>query len=249
MPGNVHAGRGTAAPPAHVLPPVQRDGTGAPRPADGSLGTGPGTRDERSGAPTETEPATVVHRPLRRVGLAGLALHLTLALWLVLRPLPVAWVYDANLTPLASLRSSTTWQVVGEFLLLAPLGVLLPLAGGRIRARWLPSFLRTTGVSALLATGLEFLSSWAPGHVLNVDHILLAVIGVMAAHLALVPGLRHLLLTARLGRPTPPAPSAPSVPQVPVLVGPPVPAAATPAVPVAPPARPRAYAGPTPPAG
>ncbi|WP_369183875.1 VanZ family protein [Streptomyces sp. Y1] len=123
-----------------------------------------------------------------------------MVLWLVvLRPLPVAWVYDANLTPLASLRSSTGWQVVGELLLLAPLGVLLPLAGGRVRAPWLPSFLRTTGVSALLATGLEFLSSWTPGHVLNVDHILLAVIGVAVTHLALVPGLRRLLRERRPG--------------------------------------------------
>ncbi|MFE5582049.1 VanZ family protein [Kitasatospora sp. NPDC056531] len=198
------------------------------------------TRDERSGARTETRPAAVIHRPLRLAGLAGLALHLTLALWLVLRPLPVAWVYDANLTPLASLRSSTTWQVVGEFLLLAPLGVLLPLAGGRIRAPWLPSFLRTTGVSALLATGLEFLSSWTPGHVLNVDHILFAVIGVVIAHLALVPGLRHLLRDRR---------PEPRTPRVAVLAGPPVTATVAPAVAVAPAPRPRAYAEPTPPAG
>ncbi|MFJ4185887.1 VanZ family protein [Kitasatospora sp. NPDC089509] len=198
------------------------------------------TRDERSGARTETRPAAGVHRPFRLAGLAGLALHLTLALWLVLRPLPVAWVYDANLTPLASLRSSTGWQVVGELLLLAPLGVLLPLAGGRIRAPWLPSFLRTTGVSALLATGLEFLSSWTPGHVLNVDHILFAVLGVMAAHLALVPGLRRLL---RDHRPKPRAPRAV------VLTGPPVAATVTPTRTVVPAARPRAYAEPTPPAG
>ncbi|MFF3074346.1 VanZ family protein [Kitasatospora sp. NPDC057936] len=156
------------------------------------------TRDERSGARTDTGPAPAVHRPLRQVGLAGLALHLSLVLWLVvLRPLPVAWVYDANLTPLASLRSSSAWQVVGELVLLAPLGVLLPLAGGRPRAPWLPSFLRTTGVSALLATGLEFLSSWTPGHVLNVDHILLAVIGVAVTHVALVPALRRLVRERR----------------------------------------------------
>ncbi|MEU8926814.1 VanZ family protein [Kitasatospora sp. NPDC048545] len=193
------------------------------------------TRDERSGAGTESRPAAGVHRPLRLTGLAGLACHLALVLWLVLRPLPVAWVYDANLTPLASLRSSTGWQVVGELLLLAPLGVLLPLAGGRLRAPWLPSFLRTTGVSALLATGLEFLSSWTPGHVLNVDHILFAVIGVAAAHLALVPGLRHLLRGRR-----------PRVPRVSVLTVPPVAAVGRVAA-VAPVPRPRAYAEPTPP--
>lgn len=165
--------------------------------------------------------------------MAGLAFHLSLVLWLVvLRPLPVAWVYDANLTPLASLRSSTGWQVVGELLLLAPLGVLLPLAGGRPRARWLPSFLQTTGVSALLATGLEFLSSWTPGHVLNVDHILLAVIGVAVTHAALVPALRRLLRDRR---------ARVRAPEVATLVSPPVAA-------VAPARAARAYAEPTPPA-
>ncbi|MFB7127879.1 VanZ family protein [Kitasatospora sp. NPDC056273] len=205
------------------------------------------TRDERSGAGTESNPAAAVHRPLRLAGLAGLTGHLALVLWLVLRPLPVAWVYDANLTPFASLRSSSGWQVVGELLLLAPLGVLLPLAGGRLRAPWLPSFLRTTGASALLATALEFLSSWAPGHVLNVDHILLAVVGVAVVHLALVPGLRHLLRDRR-----------PRVPRMTVLSVPPAvasvaaatsAAAATSVAAVTPAARRRAYAEPTPPAG
>ncbi|MGW2254908.1 VanZ family protein [Kitasatospora sp. NPDC001660] len=177
---------------------------------------------------TDTGPAAAVHRPLRQVGLAGLALHLSLVLWLVvLRPLPVAWVYDANLTPLASLRSSSVWQVVGELVLLAPLGVLLPLAGGRPRAPWLPSFLRTTGVSALLATGLEFLSSWTPGHVLNVDHILLAVIGVAVTHVALVPALRR-LLRERRPRARRPAAAPAVAPKVTTLVSPPVAAAITP---------------------
>ncbi|MGW4896963.1 VanZ family protein [Kitasatospora sp. NPDC004240] len=152
---------------------------------------------------TETEPATAVyrHRVLQTAGVAGLVAHLLLAGWLVLRPLPVAWVYDANLTPLASLRSSSGWQVAGELLVLAPLGVLLPLAGGRIRAAWFPSFLRTTGVASLLATGLEFLSSWTPGHVLNVDHILFAVIGAAVTHLAVVPIGRTLLTRERRERP------------------------------------------------
>ncbi|MFI6153519.1 VanZ family protein [Kitasatospora sp. NPDC051170] len=203
---------------------------------------------------TETGPTAVVHRPLRLIGLAGLACHLAVVLWLVvLRPLPVAWVYDANLTPLASLRSSTGWQVAGELLLLAPLGVLLPLAGGRVRAGWLPSFLRTTGASAMLATGLEFLSSWTPGHVLNVDHILLAVIGVAVTHLAFVPGLRHVLrerLTAAArraasedGQAGAAVRIAPTADRATVHAVTPV---VTPVVALAP--RPRAYAEPTPPA-
>ncbi|MFD5916341.1 VanZ family protein [Kitasatospora sp. NPDC058201] len=164
-----------------------------------------------TGRPTaaHTGRATAVHHPLRVVGLLGLTLHLVLVGWLVLRPLPVAWVYDANLTPLASLHSSSLGQVLGELLLPAPLGLLLPLAGGRLRAPWLLSFLRTTGASALLATALEFLSSWAPGHVLNVDHILLAVVGVGITHLALVPAGRSLLLR-RATAPRAPAPRAPA---------------------------------------
>ncbi|MFG3055583.1 VanZ family protein [Kitasatospora sp. NPDC048239] len=161
---------------------------------------------------TTTGSATAVHRPLRLAGVVGLTLHLALVCWLVLTPPPVAWVYDANLTPLGSLRSSTAWQVLGELLLLAPLGALLPLTGGRLQAPWFPSFLRTTGASALLATALEFLSSWTPGHVLNVDHILFAVVGVGITHLAVVPACRSLLLRpqgvrATRVRATAPAPS------------------------------------------
>ncbi|MET8697787.1 VanZ family protein [Kitasatospora sp. NPDC004723] len=174
---------------------------------------------------TETGRATAVHRsqrPLRVVGLLGLTLHLALVGWMVLRPLPVAWVDDANLTPLGSLRSSSGGQVLGELLLLCPLGFFLPLAGGRLTTRWLPSFLRTTGASALLATALEFLSSWAPGHVLNVDHILFAVVGVAAVHLALVPAGRSFLLRHATA-PRVPAPSSAPLPA-------PVPAPAVPAV-------------------
>ncbi|GAA1390141.1 hypothetical protein GCM10009639_18500 [Kitasatospora putterlickiae] len=165
---------------------------------------------------TETGRATAVQRsqrPLQVVGLLGLTVHLLLVGWMVLRPLPVAWVYDANLTPLASLHSSSAGQLLSELLLLAPLGVFLPLSGGRLTTRWLPSFLRTTGASALLATALEFLSSWAPGHVLNVDHILLATAGVAATHLTLVPvGRAFLLHRATAPRAPAPAAAAPSAP-------------------------------------
>ncbi|MFE7189193.1 VanZ family protein [Kitasatospora sp. NPDC057541] len=169
---------------------------------------------------TETGRATAVHRsqrPLRVVGLLGLTLHLVLVGWMVLRPLPVAWVDDANLTPLGSLRSSSGGQVLGELLLLCPLGIFLPFAGGRLTTRWLPSFLRTTGASALLATALEFLSSWAPGHVLNVDHILLAVVGVAAVHLALVPAGRSFLLRRATAPRVPTPPSAPIPAPAPVV--------------------------------
>ncbi|GAA2840101.1 VanZ family protein [Kitasatospora sp. CM 4170] len=174
---------------------------------------------------TETRPTTGVHRPFRLAGLFALTVHLALAGWLVLRPLPVAWVYDANLTPMASLRFATAWQVLGELFLLAPLGLLLPLAGGRLHARWFPSFLRTTGASALLATALEFLASWTPGHVLDVDRILFAVVGVAATHLTIVPVSRSLLQrSAHRPRRARTAPSGP--------VGP-APASPAPAAPAA----------------
>ncbi|MCX5212515.1 VanZ family protein [Kitasatospora sp. NBC_00240] len=189
---------------------------------------------------TENEPtrqwsappsAAEVPRPLRAAGLTALVLHLMVVGWFVLRPLPVAWVYDSNLTPFGSVRRALAlgeaaglWQVACELLLLAPLGVLLPLVRGRVRAAWLPSFLRVAGVSALLATGLEFLGSWVPGHVLNVDHILLGVAGVSLTHLAVVPAARAVLRA----RPAPerrPAP-VPAPAPLPLQVPAPVPAAA-----------------------
>ncbi|MFF1871918.1 VanZ family protein [Streptomyces sp. CB03911] len=193
---------------------------------------------------TENEPtrqwsappsAAEVPRPLRAAGLTALVLHLLVVGWFVLRPLPVAWVYDANLTPFGSVRRALSlgeaaglWQVACELLLLAPLGVLLPLVRGRLRAAWLPSFLRVAGVSALLATGLEILGSWVPGHVLNVDHILLGVAGVSLSHLAVVPAARAVLRArpAREPRPAAPAVPVPAPLQVPAPVSVPVPAAA-----------------------
>ncbi|MFE3110273.1 VanZ family protein [Kitasatospora indigofera] len=192
---------------------------------------------------TENEPtrqwsaspsAAEVPRPLRAAGLTALVLHLLVVGWIVLRPLPVAWVYDANLTPFGSVRRALSlgeaagiWQVACELLLLAPLGVLLPLVRGRLRAAWLPSFLRVAGVSALLATGLEIVGSWVPGHVLNVDHILLGVAGVSLTHLAVVPAARAVLRArpAREHRTAPaPAPAPlPGEPQAPVPVKAPAP--------------------------
>ncbi|MFD0571949.1 VanZ family protein [Kitasatospora gansuensis] len=125
--------------------------------------------------------------------------------WLILRPLAVGWTSPANLTPFASVRLAFSaggrdglLQLLGGLLPLAPLGVLLPLADGRLRVRWLPSVLRTAGCSALIATGLEILKGWAPGHVLNVDNIVLGVLGVAACHLAVVPFARA-RLTGRSG--------------------------------------------------
>lgn len=189
-------GQGTGGTAVRVLPGVQQGGTGV------RTGNGRQLRQGwRADAPPTPETSDAPVSPLLRLtGLLLLAVHLTLVGWCALRPLPVDWVYDANLRPFASIHRALAAGTAEEYrrlavalLLMAPLGVLLPLAGGRVGARWLPSLLRTAGTAALLCTGLEFLQSCVPGHVLDVDDVLLNLVGVTLAHLAVVPGARSLL--------------------------------------------------------
>ncbi|MFJ6214496.1 VanZ family protein [Streptomyces sp. NPDC092296] len=158
---------------------------------------------------------------LRTTGLLLLAAHLLLVAWFALRPVPAAWIYDANLQPFSSIRRDLSTGSAGEYrrlvlelLLMAPLGVLLPMAGGRVRVSWLPSLLRTVGAAALICTGLEFAQTGVPGHVLNVDDVLLNLAGVTLVHLAVVPGARALLRhrgdpPTGPGAPTPAEPARP----------------------------------------
>ncbi|MGF1427415.1 VanZ family protein [Kitasatospora sp. LaBMicrA B282] len=139
---------------------------------------------------------------LRSIGLSLLICYFVLLAWLSLRQVSSAWAYDANLTPFSSVhRAFSTGgaagvrQVAGGLALLAPLGVLLPLAGGRLRTAWLPSFLQTLGSTALIATAVEVVRTGVAGHVLNVDDIVLGVIGAAVAHLAVVPVGRRWLRT------------------------------------------------------
>lgn len=129
--------------------------------------------------------------------------------WLSLRPLPVSWTSPTNLTLFASVRQALRLgglagvrQLADGLAPLAPFGVLLPLACGELTSAWLPSLLRTVGGSALLATGREILEGWAPGHVSNVDNILLGTLGAALCHLAVIPALRA-LLRRRVRRPEP----------------------------------------------
>jgi glycopeptide antibiotics resistance protein len=142
---------------------------------------------------------------VRSAALVLLTLHVALLGWLLLRPVPSAWAYDANLTPFATLHrafSSGSSPALGQTLAAvaqtAPLGVLLPLVGGRLRTAWVLSFLHAIGCSALFATGLEVLET-STGRVLNVDDVLLGVIGAALAHLLVVPATRA-VLRARAGR-------------------------------------------------
>ena len=137
---------------------------------------------------------------MTRVRVAGgvlLVAHLALVAWLMLRPLDVPWVSAANLRPFAGIRADLALtpqeaaRRLGEGLaLLAPLGVLLPMAGGKLTVSPLGSLLRTFAAGALISTGIELLQTGVPGQVVDIDSILLNSVGVALAHLAIVPAAR-----------------------------------------------------------
>ncbi|MCQ0023988.1 VanZ family protein [Streptomyces somaliensis DSM 40738] len=140
----------------------------------------------------------------RVAGLVLLCFHLVFVGWLTLRPLDVMWVTAANLEPLAGIRADLALGPVeaarrlGEALvLLAPLGVLLPLADARLDVAPWASLVRTVSAGALVSLGIELLQTAVPGRVVDVDAVLLNTLGVALAHLAVVPAFR-----ARLRRRT-----------------------------------------------
>ncbi|MFJ9730097.1 VanZ family protein [Streptomyces sp. NPDC101169] len=146
-----------------------------------------------------------------RIRVAGgvlLAAHLGLVAWLMLRPLDVPWVMPANLRPLAGIRADlalggtrAAGRLAEGLALLAPLGVLLPAAHGRLAVSPLASLVRTTAAGALVSTGIALLQTGVPGRVVDVDSLLLNTVGVALAHLAVVPAGRA-LLRRRAGRAT-----------------------------------------------
>ncbi|RAG87425.1 VanZ family protein [Streptacidiphilus pinicola] len=148
-----------------------------------------------------------VHAGARRLGLLLLTVHLAVLLWATFRSTPSVWLADSNLTPFASVRAELSGgtardylELLGSLLSLAPLGVLLPLAGGRRDASPVTSFTRTLLTGILIATGLEVLQTTLSLRLLNVDDILLPCIGIALTHLAVVPAtrawLRHRAATA-----------------------------------------------------
>ncbi|MDT0610343.1 VanZ family protein [Streptomyces lancefieldiae] len=131
---------------------------------------------------------------IRVTGSVLLVAHLAFVAWYTLRPLDVPWVLPPNLRPLDGIRADLTlgWPAAaralgGSLALLAPLGVLLPMAGGRLAVSPLASLLRTTAAGVLLSLGIELLQTGVPGQVVDVDSLLLNTAGVALAHLALVP--------------------------------------------------------------
>lgn len=161
----------------------------------------------------------------RTAGLALLAVHLLLVAWVTLRPLDVPWVSAANLHPLAGIRADLAlgWRAgaerIGEGLaLLAPLGVLLPLAGGRLAVSVWGSLVRTVAAGALISLGIELLQTGVPGQVVDIDSLLLNTVGVALAHAAVVPALRTRLRrragAAPLLRQEPAQGPTPTIPRV-----------------------------------
>ncbi len=133
----------------------------------------------------------------RVAGVILLLAHLLLVAWLTLRPLDVLWVTAANLEPFAGIKADLALGPVeaghriGEgLLLLAPLGVLLPMAGGRLTVSPLASLARTVAAGALLSLGIELVQTGVPGRVLDVDSLMLNTAGVAIAHLLVVPAGR-----------------------------------------------------------
>lgn len=137
----------------------------------------------------------------RATGLILLAAHLLFVAWLTLRPLSVPWVAPANLHPLATIRAdlshdaSTAFTDIGGGLaLLAPLGVLLPLATGRLHLSLPGTWARTVGAGGMVSLGIALLQSGVPGRVANVDSVLLNTAGVALTSLLFLPPLRRALL-------------------------------------------------------
>lgn len=131
-----------------------------------------------------------------------LAVHLMAVGWLTMRPRAVPWVAPTNLHPLATIRAdlasgphAALEGIGGGLALLAPLGVLLPLVLGRLNRPLLGTATRTVLIGVLASLGVALLQSGVPGHVVNVDSVLLNSAGVALAHL-----LVYLPLRARLRR-------------------------------------------------
>lgn len=137
---------------------------------------------------------------VRAAGLLLTAAYLAFIGWMLLRPHYVEWVPAPNLQPLGTIREDLemgTLQAarrLGAGLgLLAPLGVLLPMAGGRTDASGFTSFVRTVFAGLMVSLSLEFTQTMVPGQLFDVDALLLNTAGVALAHLLIVPTARRRL--------------------------------------------------------
>ncbi len=143
----------------------------------------------------------------RPLGTALTALHLLAVCWLTSRPLSAAWIAAGNFTPLHTIRADLAMgpveavrHLVGGMALLAPLGVLLPLAGGRVDVPGAVSFARTVFAGLMLAFGAEVVRNATGSQIFDVDAVLLHTAGVALAHLLVVPAARSALRRRGYGR-------------------------------------------------
>jgi hypothetical protein len=137
---------------------------------------------------------------IRVAGLVLLAAHLCLVGWLTLRPLSVPWVAPSNLHPLATIRTDLAGGpqtaiegIGGGLLLLAPFGVLLPLATGRLDRPLPGTVARTVFAGAMVSAVITLVQTGVPGQVVNVDSVLLNTAGVTLSAGLLFPLLRRFL--------------------------------------------------------
>ncbi|WP_329135764.1 VanZ family protein [Streptomyces sp. NBC_01476] len=148
---------------------------------------------------------------VRAAGLLLTAAYLAFVGWMLLRPHYVTWVPAPNLRPLGTIRAdlgmgaAEAAQRIGAGLaLLAPLGVLLPLAGGRARTSGFASFARTVFAALMVSLALEFTQTLVPGQLFDVDALLLNTLGVAVVHLLVVPRVRRRLRDRAAAEASPP---------------------------------------------
>jgi hypothetical protein len=143
----------------------------------------------------------------RPAGAALTLLHLTAVYWFAQRSMSGPWVAAGSMVPLHTIRAYLAlgpWGAAehlgGELLLLAPLGVLLPVVGGRVDASPLGSFARTAFGGLMLAFAAEVVRDGVAGQIFDLDVVLLNAAGVVLAHVAAVPAGRAALRRRGIGR-------------------------------------------------
>lgn len=134
---------------------------------------------------------------IRTTGLVLLVAYLAVVGWLALRPLAVPWVAPPNLHLFATIRADlaegspeSLSRLTHGLLRLAPLGVLLPLASGRVERPLACLCVRAAGAAALISSGMALLQSGVPGHSVNIDQVVLNTTGVLLTGLLVLPFIR-----------------------------------------------------------
>nr|WP_322939383.1 VanZ family protein [Actinacidiphila paucisporea] len=135
---------------------------------------------------------------VRAAGLLLTAAYLAFAAWVLLRPHYVPWVPSPNLRPFGTIRADLAMgpgqaarRLLAGLGLLAPLGILLPTAGGRVDTSGVASFVRTVFAGLMVSISVEFSQTMVPGQLFDVDALILNTTGVALAHLLVVPAVRR----------------------------------------------------------